>query len=563
MSVFAMAVEPMVRSYPPAPQSAPFLALVKESTGEGQYLVEINAYKGGENRSGGLWTMGEGPMAAVQGGVGTTAGEVTLRYADRHWIGAPTDADEPNTYFEGRVTAPLLIDRAMPLVPEQERRSQRQFGSIEIANGDGELDSIVRSYALDARQVRVLFGPYMAAWASFVVVADVLGTGWEADELTVRIGLRDRGYSLDTPLQESLYAGSGGAEGTSDNEGKPIPLCYGRVRNITPTLIDPVNLIYQVHDGAISAVDDVFDRGAALTDSTNNVATYAALVSQAVSAGEFATARAVGLFKLGATPDGLVTADVRGDATPDYSNTLDVIALRLLRDVAGVPNQFINASTFAGAAAIAGEMGVYVSSSETPSTAQVLSALLASVGGWWGAARDGRIRAGRLTRPELRTPAVSLDQWSILDLRPEETPVPRWRQRVAYQRNWTPQRGEDLAGSVTAARRQFLTEPLRAVTAADGVTRVRHLQALDPDPLPSLYESSADAQTLADHLLALFGPDRMIINVEVKRLGYLLDLNSFVRVTWPRLGLSNGRMFAVIGIREDATTDSTIIRLWG
>lgn len=400
-------------------------------------------------------------------------------------------------------------------------------------------------------------------YGSFSVIADLLATSWESDDQVVRISLRDRTYSLDLPLQENLYTGAGGAEGTAEIEGKPKPLCFGRCRNVSPVLIDPTNLIYQIHDGVIFAVDDVFDRGAALTDSTNDAANYAALAALSVSAGQFATCKASGLLKLGATPDGLVTADVRGDADPDYQNTLDTIALRLLRNRAGVASRFINPATFAGAATTGGEMGIWVGAGETPTTADVLDRLMAAVAGWWGPARDGRIRAGRLSAPESRTPADHLDAVDILEMEPEPAPVPRWRQRVSYQRNWTEQRGEDLAGSVTAARRQFLTEPVRAVTAADAAVRLRHLNALDPDPLPTLYENASDAQTLANYLVALHGPDRRIFNATLQERGYLRDLNSFVHVTWPRHGLSGGKMFAVIGIREDADRGQTILRLWG
>lgn len=560
MTVFALASEPLTVGYPPAPVSSAVTTFLKRAEGVGQYLIEISAYRGGEQRSGGLWTLTEGPLSAVAGGVGVTGTQITLRYADLHWMGDPTDPDQPNVFYEGRATLPLVMERIMPLLPEEERRVQRQFGAIEIANGDGALDSITQALAVDGRQVRVLFGEYFGAYADYAVVADALGTGWESSDLSVRLNLRDRSYSLDLPVQANLYAGTGSAEGTAEIEGKPKPLCYGRARNVTPVLIDPTNLIYQVHDGAIHAVDGVFDRGAALTDSTDDAANYAALVSLSVSAGQFATARAVGLLKLGSSPDGQITADVRGDADPDYVDTLDTIAIRVLRDRALVDARYINAATFAGAAVIAGEMGFYLS--EPASTADVLNLLLSSVGGWWGAARDGRIRAGRLSAPEDRTPVLYLDQYDILAMEPEEAPAPRWRQRVAYKLNWTPQTS-DLAASVTAARRQFLTEAARVVSASDGPTKLRHLNALDPDPLPTLYEDGSDAESLASYLLALHSPDRRIFRITLKRVGYLLDLNSFIHVTWPRLGLAAGKKFAVIGISEDATNDETALRIWG
>lgn len=157
--VFVLGTEPVGKAFPPTEQTSAFRTLVEAASQNGQYLVEITAYKGGEVRSGGLWTLGEGPLGAVAGGTGVSVGQVELVYGDRHWIADPDDPTRPNTFYEGRVTVPLAVERRMPLLPEDGRRVTRQFGTIEIANGDGELDSVVLANAVDGRQVRVLYGP--------------------------------------------------------------------------------------------------------------------------------------------------------------------------------------------------------------------------------------------------------------------------------------------------------------------------------------------------------------------------------------------------------------------
>lgn len=562
-AVFPLSTVPLVTPFPSKVPGAALLDLVQRPAALGQYLIEIVAYRGGESRSGGLATFTEIPLASTPPGSGVNTGQTTLRFADIHWIGDPTDRDKPNVFYEGRVTVPLVIERQMPIFPEQDRRVQRQFGTIEIANGDGFMDTLIQSLAVDGRQVRVLFGPYMAPYSQFTVIADVVSTGWEADDLKVTIGIRDRSYNLDLPLQENLFAGTGGAEGNAEIAGKPKPLLFGRCRNITPIVIDPFNLIFQVHDGTIHGIDAVYDQGAEISPEGTDVATYADLVALSVSASMFATCKAEGMFKLGSSPAGLVTADVLGDATPDYANTLDVIALRILTDRASLPTRFQNRASFAGAASIGGEMGIYISPASLPSTADIMNALLGSVGGWWGAGRDGRIRAGRLSPPEDRSPNFFLDEFDIQDMEPQPSPTPRWRQRVGYQPNWTEQRGEDIALSVPDERRQFLTQTMRVVTSASNSVRVRHLQALDPDPVLGLFESAADAQELSDYLLALYSPDRRLYAMSLKRIGYALDLQKIVRVTWPRMGLQNGKNFSIVGIREDADKDETQILLWG
>ena len=562
MSVFPLASDPVARSYPPANASQAWVDLVESSEGSGQYLLEILTYIGGITRSGGLATVAEIPVASNPPNSGVNTGQITLTYADRNWVGEPDAVNKANVFYEDRVTDPLTASRTIPILPEQERRVQRQLGEVVIANGDGALDQIVLSYAVDGRQVRILYGPLMGAYEDFKLIADVVATGWDVDDLSVKMKIQDRSFSLDLPLQTSLYSGAGGANGTVDIQGKPVPLTFGRCRNVAPLMVDPANLIYQVHDGLIQAIDGVFDRGLALTAASDR-ADYAALSSASISSGQYDTCLALGLFRLGGSPSGLVTADVRGDATGGYADTLDVICLRILKTWHGLDPSFIDDSTFAGAAAIAGELGIHITANENPTTSQVINALIGSTAGWWGAARDGHIRAGRLSPPEDRTASLRLDQFNVLSVEPSTVPLTRWRQRVMYRRNWVVQRGEDLAGSVTDTRRQLLAEPGYVFTAADVSVKVRHLRAEDPAPLVSLYENEADAETLADFLLNLHSADRQLVFVPVKRLGYKLDLQQVVHLTWPRFGLSNGKNFMVVGIEESAVNDLTTLILWG
>src|SRR5690606_29502373 len=76
----------------------------------------------------------------------------------------------------------------------------------------------------------------------------------------ISIPLRDRQAELEVPLQDDLYAGTGGLEGTADLTDKPRPVALGDVRNVPAVLVDPARLIYQVADSEIEALT-VYDRG--------------------------------------------------------------------------------------------------------------------------------------------------------------------------------------------------------------------------------------------------------------------------------------------------------------
>jgi len=548
-----------------------FTALLASPEERGQFLVEIETFKGGDIRLGARSMIGDMPVGAAAVAdlpyAGAGSGSLTtLLYSDDHWVGDPSDEDKPNIAYEGRVSVPIRVSRHMPISPEADRRVQRQFGELELQNGDGELDPIVQSYAVDGRRVCIKYGPHMSAYKNFAVVADLLGVSWQsANESTVRISLRDRTYALEQRLQSNLYAGTGGAEGTSELTGKPKPLMFGRVMNVTPLFLDTTNLIYQFHDGAAFAVDGVFDQGLGLTYdvAVGDVANYAALVAATVAAGKYATCLAEGLFKLGSSPKGLVTLDARGDASPDYADTLDVIAMRLIKTVAGIADTFVNPTGWAGAASLSGELGFYIGPNELPTTADVLNMLASATGAWWGTDRKGRITAGRLISPEAANPIYRFDEYDVISLNILAAPVPRYRQGVAYQRNWSVQRGEDLADAVTDARRQSLAEPYQVSTAADTQVRVRHNEAVSPPPILSLYHNEADAIRLRDEKLDLHKVDRQIFQMKAKRLGFQFDMGRVAQLTQPRFGLQSGKRFVIFGIEEDGRNEETILNLWG
>ena len=107
----------------------------------------------------------------------------------------------------------------------------------------------------------------------------------------------------------SLPAGVEGVVG--DLAGKPKPLLFGVVTNIAPPCVNTARLIYQVNDGTITSLDDVYDRGVALTLE----GTYASEADvlddgQEPSAGMYKVYLAGGLFRLGSSPAGTVTAEM-------------------------------------------------------------------------------------------------------------------------------------------------------------------------------------------------------------------------------------------------------------
>ena len=162
-------------------------------------------------------------------------------------------------------------------------------------------------------RVRIYTGNIGDAWGSFTLRFDgrinaepTLGAGIASFEA----GPDDSW--LDKPLL-TLFAGTGGAEGPADLTGTPKPLALGACRFAPGVLIDATNNVYCVSAYAVQGVTAAYDRVVSLGASTGDYASLAALIAAAIPSGSWGTCKALGLARLGAPADGLVSFDVSGD----------------------------------------------------------------------------------------------------------------------------------------------------------------------------------------------------------------------------------------------------------
>lgn len=198
-------------------------------------------------------------------------GTKTLRYTSgRRFITGPSEVPA-NTIYDPRVIQPALMRRDMFGAGTTTGRSDTGVGELILANGDGGLDDLL-DYGLDGRSITIRYGDEDAAYpGGFITLLVATMEQVEVGVETVRVKIRDKQSDLDVPIQSTKYAGNNvlpdGLEGTDDLQGKPKPLLFGKVRNIRPPLVNTSRLIYQINDGAIESVEDVYDRGVSLGTS--------------------------------------------------------------------------------------------------------------------------------------------------------------------------------------------------------------------------------------------------------------------------------------------------------
>lgn len=209
-------------------------------------------------------------LAEVQAYDPALPGLRTLYFAYR--IGFMTKpSDTPSSqFYEPRMKQPVNISRSLFAGGASTQGASRVgYGELILKNQDGALDAIL-GYGLDGRSLRILRSEVLnPAYSDYVeiLVATMLEPEFQTD--TVRIKLRDDQFQLDVALQPTKYtgAGLGTLEGAADLKGKPKPVCYGAVQNISPPCVETAKLIYQVNDGSINSLDAVYDNGVRLLGS--------------------------------------------------------------------------------------------------------------------------------------------------------------------------------------------------------------------------------------------------------------------------------------------------------
>lgn len=199
------------------------------------------------------------------------ASVVTLRYASHGYTTARADTPSDTPYLP-RIEGGFSLSQSMYRQGTTGGGSEVGAGSISLANTDGALDVLLTGYALTGRPVRI--GTVEPGAALSTAVQTFTGTCAlpEFEQDRVVIGLRDKTVDFEKEIQTTVYAGDNvppsGKEGGTDLKGTPKPLAYGVVKNVPAVKVNDSLLIYQVHDGAIQAVDAVYDGGVAFDSLT-------------------------------------------------------------------------------------------------------------------------------------------------------------------------------------------------------------------------------------------------------------------------------------------------------
>ena len=236
----------------------------------------------------------------------------------------------------------------------------------------------------------------------------------------------------------------------------------------------------------------------------------------------------------------------------------------------------IDTASFAALDALAPyEAGYYVAPGETTSAAEVMDALLASIGGYWAFDRAGNLTVGRFDKPGPQAAPVAgfvvsqpLRNDNVERSAPFQSTdgTPAFRVVVAAVKNWTVQAQSTLASSLWLGNPTFVSwvgQEFRQMRAEDLTVLYTHPLACELD-FTSYLANQADALTEAKRLLALYSGrlDRFKFTVKLDQATGV-SIGAVVNLTVPRWGLNNGKNFMVVGITESHETGRVTLEVLG
>lgn len=496
--------------------------------------------------------------------------EFVIYSATQEFATKPTDTLRSQP-FAGTLSQPLNFKRSI-LGGDVIGVFTTGDGALSIDNTDALYDFLIAQYAIDGRQIVVKVGRIGQSYDNYFIVFNGTASDWNVTESSVDLVLRDNGYKLNVPAQPNVYGGTGAQDGGADLASKRKPRAFGHVLNASPPLVVPSLLIYQVNDGPIQAIVAVYDRGAALSAGAD-YATYALLAAATVSAGTYATCLTQGFFRLGSSPAGTVTADIDGDKTGGtFVATSGTIVRRLVATTTVLvdPADLYLPAFTALETAQPAPIGYWLGADDTQSVADVLANIMGGIGGWAGFRRSGKLEAAIFIAPS-GIPVAKLNRngaagaMMIVDIKREPLPSalspPPYRQRVAYQRNFTVQ--TDLAGSVSAARKAFVAENFRLVESLSAAILVDYPFSQTPRTVEAYFTNQVDAQAEAARRLALYGSARSLYRIVINHEALRLNVGEVINVTFPRWDLSAGRLMTIVESTDNAQSGAFEVVAYG
>ena len=168
---------------------------------------------------------------------------VTQYFSNTAYITTPTDTP-PNISYTSRIESDLSINRSIFGNLASGTVANTNIGNITLANPDGGLDYLQTDYSLAGREIVMKSGSVGDAHSALSTIISGIIKSASYSDSSITISLEDNSSVLESEIESQKYStvsGDGELTFNTSLHDKPVPVCYGDVRNITPKLVGSLN----------------------------------------------------------------------------------------------------------------------------------------------------------------------------------------------------------------------------------------------------------------------------------------------------------------------------------
>ena len=435
----------------------------------------------------------------------------TAYIANKAYRTSPSDSPANTEYVAG-LLEPVVIEESI----EKNIRRTITLDNPSTSNGSGKFD-----YLVDAQyqgyEITIKIGD--ASWdiADFRQVAKGLTDEIRGDrKLTVRYS--DDGRKFKLPL------GDGG------------PVLTGTVKNAS-VVVETGN-VYTPSDAALTSIDAVYDKGDALTITTNYTQSLTVPTDITLVSGN---------------PDGRITYD----ATQGDSKINTILGTYCTRAGVTVNSTQVNALAVTQPAL----SGFFYEKGEEVTIQTAIDDLMETYGTSYYFNSDNELELTRLDEPASASWTFTTLDMPHNPLTESKVEAPVRNYKLKSLKNYTVQSESEMAGSVTVADRILFGSDYRDEnTVQNALTGVPATTYINKTKVSNLINDSA-ASTECSRLAALRGEQRGVWKLKTIVLHNDLQIGDTVSITHPRRGFSAVDAL-VIGVRKSVLDGTMILTVW-
>lgn len=400
-------------------------------------------------------------------------------------------------------------------------------GDLELDNLNGEQDSWIDDIWAN-RSIKMYVGDVSWPRADFRLILDGLVAKLDVkSRQKINITISDKMQRLNSPVTEAKLGGS------TANEDRLIPLCFGECSNIEPLLVDATVNEFQVHNGPIEDIVEVRDNGVPVS---------------------FTKFLSTGKFRLAAQPYGQITCTVQGDKPSGvYANDIGAIIKRIATAYGNADTRLlsgeINTASFTAFSATNMQpVGLYMK--DRMNVIEALTKLANSVGARVFFDRSGLLSIVQISLPRSDTgTVVTADDIADRSLLISYMPPVQAAVMLGYCKNWTVQQtlAAGLKGKIAAYyRKDWLT-----VTRTNLTVQANYKTYVEPLMQETLLLVKTDAINEAVRRRILWNTQRKVFKYTGMPWLLLEPIGSTQTIQNSRFGLSAGVKGQIISTSID------------